>query len=240
MSNQQTTIASLRTQLAPAEIPAVNIGFDTSRGFDLMQRVAKAFAASTLVPKEYQGNIPNTLIALEIANRIGASPLLVAQNLYIVHGRPSWSAQFLIAAFNQSGKFSSLRYEWSGTEGKDDWSCRAWAVEKSTGETLRGAWVSIALAKKEGWYSKQGSKWQTMPQQMLMYRAASWFVRAYAPELAMGLSTAEEIRDTYDAAPAADGTFEVPGEKIDTATGEVISDDGQRQLDEFFGGPESA
>jgi hypothetical protein len=100
--------------------------------------------------------------------------------------------------------------------------------------------VSIALAKKEGWYAKQGSKWVTMPQQMLMYRAASWFVRAYAPELAMGLQTAEEIRDVYDAAPAADGTFEVPAEKVDVQTGEVISDDGQRKLDEFFGGPEAA
>ena len=233
-----TTVADLRQQLAPREtsLPKINIGFDTLEGFDLMQRVAKAFSASTLVPKQYQGNIPNTLIALEIAHRIGASPLLVAQNLYIVHGNPSWSAQFLIATFNQSGRFSALRYEWQGTEGKDDWACRAWAVEKATGETLRGAWVSISLAKKEGWYGKQGSKWQSMPQQMLMYRAASWFVRAYAPELAMGLQTVEEVRDIYDAARAPDGVFEVQAEQsreeiVDPATGEVI----EATVSDFFG-----
>jgi|GEM_PF-4911837 hypothetical protein len=37
-----------------------------------------------------------------------------------------------------------------------------------------------------------------MPEQMLMYRAASWWVRAYAPELAMGMRTEDEIRDTID------------------------------------------
>ena len=123
---------------------------------------------------------------------------MVMQNLYIVHGRPGWSSQFLISTFNASGRFSALRYEWVGERGTDDWGCRAWAIELATGEKLVGSTVTIGLAKKEGWYNKQGSKWQTMPEQMLMYRAASWFVRAYAPEIAMGLHTVEEMRDTID------------------------------------------
>lgn len=236
-----TTTNDLRQQLAPREssLPAVEAGLTTLAGFELAQRAAKLLASSTLVPKEYQGHLANCVVALNMAQRIGADPLQVMQNLYVVHGRPGWSAQFLIATFNQSGKFSALRYEWQGTEGKDDWACRAYAVEKATGETLKGAWVSIALAKKEGWYSKTGSKWQSMPQQMLMYRAASWFVRAYAPELAMGLQTVDEVRDVYDTAQAPDGTFEVqaaPGEQIDTATGEVTT-----AADDFWKGiPEEA
>ena len=120
---------------------------------------------------------------------------MVMQNLYIVYGRPGWSSQFLIAMFNTSGKFSPLRYEWVGEPGTDDWGCRAWATELATGERVEGALVTIGMAKKEGWYSREGSKWRTMPEQMLMYRAASWFVRVYAPELAMGMYTAEEIID---------------------------------------------
>jgi hypothetical protein len=54
------------------------------------------------------------------------------------------------------------------------------------------------MAKAEGWYAKNGSKWQTMPEQMLRYRAASFFVRAYAPELSLGLATREEIEDSID------------------------------------------
>jgi hypothetical protein len=233
-----TTVSDLRTQLAPREtsLPAVEAGLTTLAGFELAQRAAKLLASSSLVPKQYQGNLANCVVALNMAARVGADPLMVMQNLYVVHGSPSWSAQFLIATFNQSGRFSALRYEWSGAEGKDDWSCRAYAVEKSTGETLRGSWVSIGMAKKEGWYGKQGSKWQTMPQQMLMYRAASWFVRAYAPELAMGLQTVEEVRDVYDAVRADDGTFGVQAEQsrqeiVDPATGEVID----ASVKDFFG-----
>lgn len=176
----------------------IQVGLADSQSFELAQRVAKCFAASTLVPKQYQNNLPNCVIALNMAGRMGADPMMVMQSLYVVHGTPSWSAQFLIATFNKCGRFSSIRYDFFGTEGQDDWGCRAKATELSTGELLTGPLVTIALAKKEGWYQKGGSKWQTMPEQMLRYRAAAWFVRTIAPEIAMGLQTAEEIRDTYE------------------------------------------
>ena len=176
----------------------VQIGFGDAQSFDLIQRVAKCFALSSLVPKAYQGNQPNCIIALNMASRMGADPMMVMQNLYVVHGTPSWSAQFLIATFNKNGKFSSIRYDFFGAEGQDDWGCRAKATELETGELLVGPLVTVALAKKEGWYQKSGSKWQTMPEQMLRYRAAAWFVRTIAPEIAMGLQTAEEMRDVVD------------------------------------------
>lgn len=202
-----TTMAELKRQAqAPeASMPTVRAGFTDLQGFELMQRASKALCASTLVPKEFQGNLPNCLIALEMAQRIGASPLMVMQNLYVVHGRPGWSAKFLIASFNQCGRFSAVRFEWFGKQGADDWGCRAWAVEKSTNEKILGPTITIALAKKEGWYSKGGSKWQSIPELMLMYRAAAWMINTHAPEISMGLNTAEEIHDTFDAVPGADG-----------------------------------
>lgn len=203
-----TSIAELKNSIRPGD-NAVSVGLVDGQSFALAQRIGNMLAQSTIVPKAYVGNVGNCVIALNMASRIGADPIMVMQNLYVVHGSPSWSAQFLIACFNRCGRFSSLRYEFGGEEGKDSWSCRAWAVEKETGERLNGTTVSIEMAKKEGWYAKQGSKWQSMPQQMLMYRAASWFVRAYAPEIAMGLHTAEEIRDTYDLKPTEEGTFTV-------------------------------
>jgi hypothetical protein len=68
--------------------------------FEHAQSVAKMLCTSALIPKEFQGNIQNTMISLEMANRIGASPLAVMQNLYIVHGKPSWSSTFIIASIN--------------------------------------------------------------------------------------------------------------------------------------------
>jgi hypothetical protein len=192
-----------------AAMPSVQAGFFNLQSFELTQRIAKAFSQSDLVPQQYRGNLPNCMIALDMAQRIGANPLMVMQNLYIVHGTPGWSSKFLVATINACGRYSSLRYEWKGQPGTDDYGCRAWAVEKATGERLDGIWVTWAMVKAEGWNTKNGSKWKTMPDQMFVYRAAAFWQRAYAPELGMGLTTAEEIGDVYDAGRSDDGAFSV-------------------------------
>lgn len=161
--------------------------------FDHAQRVAKMLASSSLIPKEFQGNIQNTMIALEIANRIGASPLMVMQNLYIVHGRPSWSSTFIIAALNSCKRFSPLRFELSG-EG-DTMECYAWAYELETKDKIIGPTVTMKMAKAEGWVDKNGSKWKTMPTLMIRYRAAAFFGRLYAPEILMGMHSQDEVID---------------------------------------------
>ena len=237
-------INSDRMPAAPQSQKMVKAGFFDADSFELIQRVAKAFTHSDLVPKQYQGNLSNCIIALDMAQRIGANPLMVMQNLYVVHGTPCWSSKFLIATINVNGAFSKLRYEWKGKPGEDDYGCRAWATERETGERLDGIWVTWTMVKAEGWHSKNGSKWKTMPDQMFIYRAAAFWQRAYAPEISMGLTTAEEIADTYDAKMGAGGTYEVgvesplsqikPSEVIDTDTGEVItsSDSGSSASDE--------
>jgi hypothetical protein len=133
-----------------------------------------------------------------MANRLKADPLMVMQNLYVVHGRPAWSSQFLIATANASGKFGPLRYRTVGTPGKDDYGCICSAVCSQTGEVLESTPITIGMAKAEGWYSKNGSKWQTMPDQMLRYRSAAFFVRVYAPELSLGIQTEHEVADIVD------------------------------------------
>lgn len=172
-------------------------GFTSNANWELAQRIGKAFAASDLVPQQYKGNVANCIVALEMANRMGASPLMVMQNLYLVHGNPGWSAKFLIACFNQCGRFSAMRYRWNA----DRTECRAWAVEKSTGEELIGPAVTMQMAKDEGWSTKSGSKWKTMPELMLMYRASAFLVRTYAPEISMGLRTDDEIMDVEEVRP---------------------------------------
>lgn len=193
--------------------------FGSSANFETAQRMAKALCSSTIVPTAFQGqnNMANCIIALDIANRLGSNPLMIMQNLYVVHGMPAFSSKFLIATLNNCGKFSPIRYEFKGKEGTDDWSCRASAVDKQ-GEILTGAWVSIKMAKAEGWYSKNGSKWQTMPELMLQYRAAAFFQRVYAPEISMGLITREEyddgvvIEETIPSAPVTADPTAIPAD----------------------------
>ena len=172
--------------------------FSSENAFVSVQRMAKALASSTLVPDSYRGeaNLGNCIIALELSQRIGASVMAVMQSMVPIHGKPTWSAAFLIATVNSCGRFSPMRFRWVGKEGADDWGCRAYAVEREGNLELVGALVTIAMAKAEGWYSKNGSKWKTMPEQMLQYRAAAFWTRAYAPEIALGMHTSEEVNDT--------------------------------------------
>lgn len=165
----------------------------------------------------------NCLIALNMANRMGYDPLMIMQNLYIIEGRPAWSSQFIIAAINACGKFDPLQFEivnegekeieyvnsyWENgkklsnkaTVKLENLTCIAWTTDKK-GNRLQSDKISMEMAVKEGWYQKNGSKWQTMAGQMLRYRAAAFFGRIYAPEILMGIYAADEIRDFVDVTP---------------------------------------
>ena len=175
--------------------------FANSDSFELAQRAAKLLAASDLVPQSFRGSVPNCLLALNIAHRLGADPFSVLQNLFVVHGKPSWTASFLVAMVNSSGRFTPLQFRMSGSG--DDLTCVAHAKDKETGEPVEGPPVSIRMAKQEGWHGKNGSKWQTMPDLMLRYRAGAFFSRIYAPDLTLGMRTAEEEADIREVNPPA-------------------------------------
>ena len=169
-----------------------------AKQFEVAQRKAKALASSTIVPDTYRNNIGNCIIALEMAERMGTPPLMVMQNLYIVHGNPAWSSKYLVGCINASKRFTTLRYEFKGEEGTPQYGCRCYAYELSDRERkepLYGDWITMDMANKEGWTKKSGSKWLTMPNQMLRYRAAAFWQRVYCPEISMGLLTAEEADD---------------------------------------------
>lgn len=203
--------------------------------FETMQRVCNLFASSELVPDMYKESEKNSMkkatancmIAIEIAQRIGASPLMVMQNMVPIYGKPSWSSKFLIATVNTCGRFNPLQFRFiekgplgmvdykdyvydnenrskravtKQFDGKNimDIECIAFTTAKGSDNVLESSPISLRLAIQEGWYTKNGSKWQTMPRQMLMYRAASFWTNAYAPEVSMGMKTVEEYQDIQD------------------------------------------
>ena len=170
--------------------------FSNQQTFADAQRMAKALVSSTLVPEHFRGeqNMGNALIALELSQRMDMSPMAVLQSLYVVHGRPAFSAQFLIASWNACGRFTPIQYEQVGEEGKPSFGYRAVSKLRETGERIEGPAVTMAIANADGW-SKRNPKYQSMPDLMLRYRAATWLVRSVAPELSMGFQTVEEAQD---------------------------------------------
>lgn len=166
--------------------------FSGETNFTQAMMMAETLSKSDIIPINYKNKTENCLIAIELSNRLGVSPFLVMQNMHVIQGRPSWSSTFIISCINSCGKFEgSLKFEIDEKETK----CRAYAIEKSTGKKCVSPTITLEMAREEGWLTKNGSKWRTMPGLMLRYRAAAFFGRLFCPELLNGMLSEEENRE---------------------------------------------
>lgn len=190
VEEQSTEVVNVSNEMQ--SLTKSNVFMD-GNSFAVAMQISDVLAKSDIIPAQFKDKPANCLIALEMANRLAISPMQVMQNLYIVHGNPAWSSKFLIACINSCGRFTQLQYEFRNDE--KGLACRAWAFEKATGEKLCGSWVTMQMAQAEGWTSKSGSKWVTMPEQMLRYRSATFFQRTYCPEILFGMQTQDEVED---------------------------------------------
>jgi len=172
--------------------------------FELAQRQAKLLSASSLLPETFRNNVPNVMLAMNLAKRLKLDPLTVCQSVYFVGNKPSWLSSFIGALVNNSGRFTSVRYAFrdigkvkiKDTTTIDDVGCRVVTKDTSDGEIIEGPEVTLSMAYKEGWYSRSGSKWNSMPLIMLRYRAITFFARAHCPEVLCGLPADNEIDDS--------------------------------------------
>lgn len=172
-----------------------NLAFQDTKIFDQIARAAQMLAKTDIVPATYKGKPENCFIAIEMANRMGVSPMMVMQNLYVVQGKPSWSGQAATAMLKNSPEYRNVRHIYTGTPKTDSWGCYVTAERVLDGSVVNGPEVTISISKLEGWHGRSGSKWQTMPELMLAYRASAWFARVNSPELLMGMQTKEECED---------------------------------------------
>ncbi|OCS09369.1 hypothetical protein CFTD6783_08360 [Campylobacter fetus subsp. testudinum] len=184
MTNQITTIEQSEKML---ELEV--------KKFELEQRRATALSKSAFFPANLKGDVASAVIIYDLANRMNLSVLEIAQSVFIIRDKPSFSTQFLTARLNQSGLIKG-RLRTVISDDKQSAYCEA--IDAQTGELLKGMTVTMDIARKEGWLGKNGSKWQTMPELMLRYRAQSFFISEFFSEVKFGLKTKEEIEDITD------------------------------------------
>lgn len=231
----------MTTKLAKTEKETQNLPVIMANSkLDEAMRLATELSKSDMIPKEYQNKPANCLIAVELSYRLKTLPLLIMQNMDPIYGRPSFRSSFIIACINNSGKIiGSLKFEMDEKETK----CRAWAVEKETGTKLVGPKITLEMAQAEGWMTKNGSKWKTMPGLMLRYRAAAFFGRLYCPEIMNGMYSVEEMEDMHNAQdvqaevvdPFATPEIPEPPKAIVTQAEEMeISEDMEKMANEYF------
>lgn len=185
----QAEIKQIPTQTQTQLAPHTDTGIisDFRQYFKMASELCKA----DIIPQAYKGKVADTAIAIDMANRMGVSPMMVMQSMYVVKGKPSWSGQACLSFIR--AKFTDVKVIYVGAKGTDDRGCYVKATDKD-GDVLEGTTVTMAMAKAEGWTSN--SKWRNMPEQMLAYRAASFFARVHCPETLMGVQVEGEVEDS--------------------------------------------
>ena len=193
--------------------------YQSTESFEFAQRQAKSLADSKLVPTQYQGQegLPNCLVALEMSKRMNLSPLTVMQNLNVIHGKPTWSSQFITSNILGCGRFKNFDYVVTGKDQTLSVQCQAIRLEDN--KLVKGTAVTMKMAQQEGW-TRKNSKYQSMPEIMLKARAATFFGRQYIPDLLLGVQTSEEIVDI---------------QPIDVTTGNVEVVGNQQEVKDDFG-----
>lgn len=191
--------------------------FNSMHAFGVAQRMATMLSSSSIVPNDYRtwvlvndkwvenpAAVGNCFIAIELANRLRTSPILIMQQVDMIHGRPALRGTLLIGLVNASRQFSPLMFESRGEPGGKDatYGYRAVATNLATGERCEGPWIDWAMVRAENWPAKKGSKWNTMPEQMFRYRAAAFWSRIFAPHITLGLYEAEEVREIEQDTPS--------------------------------------
>jgi hypothetical protein len=169
--------------------------YTDKEAFNNLFTMAKQLASSDIVPSNYQGKTTNCMIALDTANRMGLSPLFVMQQMSIIKGKCSWSGQACSSLVNNYPKFKDVELVYVGKEGTDDWGAYVQAVRKDNGKTIKGTTVTMKMVKGEGWDSN--SKWRTMPEQMLAYRAYAFFARVHCADSLNGFMVEGEYEDAF-------------------------------------------
>ena len=178
--------------LTPMSNTSLGLLMDEGR-FNHMQRVAKVLAMSQLFPEHLRKGsqetaVANAILVLNMASRLNEDPLTVSQAIYFVGGKPGWSAQYLISKANQHGVFRNP-IDWDIKGKGDDLAVTAFGELNATGKRVQVT-CDMKMAKAEGW--TKNAKYQSMPEQMLRYRSATFLIRLYCPEVMVGVPAAIE------------------------------------------------
>lgn len=181
MTTELTTTTPQRDLLAPE-----NVG----PAYELATRLSKA----DLLPPHFRGKPENILIVLSLAQNLNVNAMMALQQISVISGKPCLQATMMISLLNNAKKLTGpLRFRFEGEPATPSRRCTAYGTDAATGQEIESIPVSLAMAQAEGW--TRNAKYKTLPDVMLQWRAASFFVRAYFPEVVLGLHTAEELED---------------------------------------------
>jgi hypothetical protein len=145
---------------------------------------------STLIPKDFQGNPGNVLVAIQWGMELGMAPMQALQSIAVINGRPSMWGDAVIALCK-----AHPICEWV-KEIEEEETAVCIAQRRGDPEPVERRF-SMEDAKRAGLLGKPGP-WSQYPRRMLQMRARSWCLRDAFPDLLRGMAVAEEQQDRPD------------------------------------------
>jgi len=163
---------------------------------------ARALSTASLLPRAYQQNPGNVLLAMELGDALGIRPIQAINAVHVIEGKPSASADLIASLVRKAGH--KLRI--SG----DDTTATAQIIRADDPEFTYEATWTMDRAKAAGLTGK--GVWKAYPAAMLKARAITEVARMGASDALYGVVyTPEELGAetdgggepvTYSAQPA--------------------------------------
>lgn len=167
----------------------------TPQNTDEAWKIATAIAKSSLVPKQYQGQPGDIIIAASMGARLGLDPFSAMQGISVVNGRPSLWGDAMLAVCQSRPDWAGQTVEWSGDGDKLKCTVSVRRRQAITGDidSYTGEF-SVDDAKKAGLWTKQGP-WSQYPRRMLELRARAFALRGAFADALLGFHAKEEMDD---------------------------------------------
>ena len=152
--------------------------------------------AKGMLPRAYEGNPANVLVAIQYGASLGIEPMAALQNIDVIQGTPTLSAKAVAAMVRANG------HKLWVSEDEQNMSATCTIVRNDDKEHPVTVTRDKAWAQRMGLLTKDNYKKQ--PTTMLMWRAVTACANRACPELFLGLGgayTADELHDMDDMAP---------------------------------------
>lgn len=197
MAEEKKDELALAEEQNSVEMPEIKaeytLNYLDGQALKKLSQNATVLSKSQLLPERFRNKPEDVMLLMDLAARMKVPLFALAKAMYVVHGEIGLSGQFCISLINACGRFTPFTPVYVGDPESSDYGCYGVATRIADGVICKSTTITIQMAQNEGWM--RNSKWKTMTDQMLAYRAAAFFARVYCPDVLCGLQTTDEITD---------------------------------------------
>lgn len=170
------------------------ISFMDFSNFDNAWKCAEMISKARCIPKEFQGNPSDILVAIQFGHDLGMKPMTSLQNIMIVNNKPSIYGDAMLAVCMAFPDFIDC------IESYDSETQQASCTVKRKGREPLTRIFNRKMAESARLWGKVSSTgipspWVTSPERMLQFRARGFALRDMFPDVLKGMPTVEEMRD---------------------------------------------